>query len=64
MVHYLPNGSIGAMAIIHVDDLMIANDGSKETEALVEKLHKRYPFGEWVQVATEKLNKRTLSRAV
>ena len=42
------------MAIIHVDDLVIASDGSKETEALVEKLHKRYPFGEWVQVAKEK----------
>ena len=37
MIHYLPNGSTGAIAIIHVDDLVIANDGSKETEELVEK---------------------------
>ena len=44
MIHDRENGSIGAIAIIHVDDLMIANDGSKETEALVEKLHQRYPL--------------------
>ena len=51
MVHYRENGSIGAIAIIHVDDLMVASDGSKEAEALVERLHKRYPFGEWVDLS-------------
>ena len=50
MIHYLPDGSIGAMAIIHVDDLMIAGDGSKAMEALIERLHSKYPFGEWVNV--------------
>ena len=36
--------------ILHVDDLMIAGDGSPATEDVIEKLHKRFPFGEWVKV--------------
>ena len=38
MIHYLPNGSIGATAIIHVDDLMIANSGSRVAEESSEEI--------------------------
>ncbi len=51
LVYYHPDGSLGAMIILHVDDIMVATDGSKVTEAMVEKVHKKYPFGEWEYVA-------------
>jgi len=53
LVWYYDNGSIGIMIILHVDDIMITNDGTKVTEKLVEAIHKKYPFGEWVEVAKQ-----------
>ena len=35
-------GSVGAILVIHVDDLMIATDGTPRTEALVEQLRERF----------------------
>ena len=36
MVWYYDNGNVGCMIMIHVDDIMIACDGSKVTEKLVD----------------------------
>ena len=38
------------MIILHVDDVMIATDGSPQMEKLVASIHDKYPFGEWVKV--------------
>ena len=54
MVRYSDSGEVTAILILHVDDIMIAWDGSKEVAAVVEKLRKRFPFGEWVRVAEQK----------
>ena len=43
-------GALGIMLILHVNDLMVAGDGSPGTEAVIEKLRERFPFGEWVLV--------------
>lgn len=44
-------GEPASMIIIHVDDLMIAGCDDDENEALLRKLHGRFPFGEWDKVA-------------
>jgi len=51
MVIYHDDGSLGAMIVLHVDDIMVATDGSDYMEAQVEKFHAKYPFGEWEYVA-------------
>ncbi len=43
MVKYHDDGSIGAMVILHVDDVSVATDSSKKTEAAVEPFHQKYP---------------------
>ena len=50
LVWYYGDGSVGIMIVLHVDDIMIANDGTKTTEKIVEAIHKKYPFGERVKV--------------
>jgi hypothetical protein len=35
------------LLVLHVDDLMVATDGSTEAEAGIQKLYQRFPFGEW-----------------
>ena len=50
LVYYQEDGSIGAMIILHVDDVLVATDGSKKMETAVEAFHKKYPFGEWEYV--------------
>jgi len=35
------------MILVHVDDILVAHDGSSEMLDLVAKLRKRYPFGDW-----------------
>ena len=50
MVMYHESGDIGGMIVLHVDDIMVATDGSKHMEAQVEKFHAKYPFGEWEYV--------------
>jgi len=51
MVHRRRDGTVDVVVIIHVDDLMIASDGSRDAEARVQQLHDRFPFGEWVEVS-------------
>ena len=51
MILYNDTGSIAAMLILHVDDIMVATDGSSFAEAKVEAFHKTYPFGEWEYVS-------------
>ena len=42
-----------ASLIVHVDDLMVAGDGSEFAQRMIKKLHKRFPFGTWQKVAEE-----------
>ncbi len=42
------------MLVVHVDDVMIACDGTPQAEEVVDKLHKRLPFGEWSVVEQER----------
>jgi len=42
-----PGGELGLMLVVHVDDILVAHDGSAEAGALLERLHGRYPFGDW-----------------
>eukprot|EP00435_Cladocopium_sp_Y103_P054342 s1586_g17.t1 len=49
-VHRNKQGKPDALLVLHVDDLMIATDGSPQIERTVEKLYKRFPFGEWALV--------------
>ena len=53
MVLYHDTGDIGGMIVLHVDDIMVATDGSKFMEGQVEKFHAKYPFGEWEYVSTK-----------
>ncbi|OLP76028.1 T-complex protein 1 subunit eta, partial [Symbiodinium microadriaticum] len=46
-------GKLRALLIVHVDDVMICHDGSSEGHGAAEKLHNRFPFGTWNQVAKE-----------
>ena len=54
MVYYKDDNSVGAMLILHVDDLMVATDGSPAVEKAVEALHEKYPFGEWEYLSKNK----------
>ena len=45
LVLYRDNGEIGALLIVHVDDIMISFDGTSEMQEKVETLHQKYPFG-------------------
>ena len=47
---YHEEGALGIMLILHVDDLMFAGAGTPSTEATIEKLRERFPFGEWLKV--------------
>ena len=40
------NGSIGILLVVHVDDVACGYDGSKETQQVIDRLLKRYPFGD------------------
>ena len=42
-----PNNEPKGMLVLHVDDLLVATDGSPEAEEGVKLLHERFPFGEW-----------------
>ena len=39
--------------VVHVDDVTICHDGSDIRHQTAEKLHKRFPFGTWLEVAKE-----------
>ena len=54
MVHYKPDGSFDCHLILHVDDLMVSGDGSPLTEKIIQQIHSKYPFGEWLEVQKEK----------
>lgn len=49
-IHRDHNLNPNALLVLHVDDLMIATDGSLEGEKTVDMLYKRFPFGEWCKV--------------
>ena len=51
MVHYRPDKTLGAMIIMHADDIQIAHDGSPEMAKLIEKLKATYSSGQWSQVS-------------
>ena len=48
LIWYHPDGSVGMITVLHVDDIMIASDGTKETERIVNQVHRKYPFGDWL----------------
>ena len=47
------SNAVCASLIVHVDDLMVAGNGSEYARKMIEKLHKRFPFGTWQKVADE-----------
>ena len=42
-----------AMLVIHVDDVLVATNGSDEVEEGVNKFCERFPLGEWDYVAKQ-----------
>lgn len=46
-VHRDGLGNPNGMLVLHVDDLMVATDGSEHIEQAVHRLFNRFPFGEW-----------------
>ena len=53
LIYYHDDGSVGAMLVLHVDDMMIAHDGSKIMRSKVNQINSKYPFGEWLNVAEQ-----------
>ena len=51
LVYYKPDGDVAGILILHVDDIMVATDGSSEVQSKVNNFHNKYPFGEWTHVA-------------
>ena len=47
------SGKLVALMIVHVDDVMVCCDGSGYAKEVVEKLHKRFPFGTWQRVCDQ-----------
>ena len=47
------DGKLGAILIVHVDDLMLCCDGSQNILKRVEELRNRFPFGTWQNVSKE-----------
>ena len=41
MIWFYEDGTVGVTIVIHVGDIMIANDGQPKTNKIVEKIHKR-----------------------
>jgi len=39
--------------IVHVDDLLLAHDGSPQAEEFVGRLRAKYPFGDWARAVDE-----------
>ena len=50
-IHRDESGFPDALVTTHVDDIMIATNGNRDVEALVQKLQETFPFGEWDEVA-------------
>ena len=46
-------GTLKALMVVHVDDVMICHDGSVWGQQTAQKLHDRFPFGTWLEVAKE-----------
>jgi len=51
LIWYYEDGCVGIILILHVDDIMLSNDGEDVTEAIVNQIYNKYPFGEWVRVS-------------
>jgi len=41
------SGQLGLVLAVHVDDIIVAHDGSPEARAVLDKLGARFPFGDW-----------------
>jgi len=46
------DGAPKLLLIVHVDDILVAHDGSDESRRLQDRIRTRYPFGDW-KVAIE-----------
>ena len=46
-------GALRGLMIVHVDDVMIAHDGSTQGANMVEALCARFPFGTWMKVSEQ-----------
>ena len=46
-IHRKSDGNPDGLIVLHVDDLMVATDGSEAVENSVKLLCDRFPFGEW-----------------
>ena len=40
-------GALGLLLAVHVDDVIVAHDGSAEAQDVLRRLSERFPFGEW-----------------
>lgn len=47
------HGRLNFVLIVHVDDCMLATDGSRIAEAKVAELRRKFPFGAWHEVGKE-----------
>ena len=50
---YYSGDRLAGMLIVHVDDCMVAHDGSPEMRAKEKQLKDRFPFGSWTVVAEQ-----------
>ena len=46
----IKTGSVSAMLVLHVDDVMVRSDGSKFAEERIQAFYEKYPFGAWEDV--------------
>ena len=46
-------GQLKALMVVHVDDVMICHDGSNLGHETAPRLHERFPFGTWLEVAKQ-----------
>ncbi|CAE7270794.1 RE1 [Symbiodinium sp. KB8] len=46
-------GQLKALMVVHVDDVMICHDGSALGRETAQRLHERFPFGTWLEVAKQ-----------
>ena len=64
LVRYGDEGSLSAMIVLHVDDMMIAHDGSTTCKHMLEKIRNTYPMGEWTDVASQEAGVQYTGRTV
>ncbi len=50
MKHDEETGALLAMILLHVDDILLAHDGSEEKARFEKALTKKYQLGVWIDV--------------